>query len=59
MFTFTEEMIKVALKENGWIGYFNDNFDEDWVHVFGENPDWRGVDMMTAFKNLLHAAKLI
>ena len=54
-FTFTEEDMIIALKANGWsTGWI----DTDWIDPC-LNPDYAGVNLKTAFENLLYNKNLI
>lgn len=55
IFNFNEEMMKIALKANGWsIGWA----DWDWIAP-GVNPDRGGVDLKDAFFQLLMGKNLV
>ena len=55
-FEFTKEMIKVALKANGWHTLWH---EENWVHDSATNPDYEGVNIETAFRRLLRECNLL
>ena len=55
MYTFSQEQIEIALKANGWHQLWA---DDNWVHKDDKNPDYSGVDLITAFKVLLREANL-
>jgi hypothetical protein len=54
-FTFTEEMIDLALRANGFYTLWN---EANWVPPNASNPDWAGMSMLEAFKMLLKQKNL-
>jgi hypothetical protein len=55
-FTFTDEMIRAALKANGYHESWN---PKDWVSDKHPNPDYAGSSPLDCFKELLRERNLI
>lgn len=55
-FVFTDEMIRAALRANGWRDLWH---PDNWVHESHTNPDWSGDTPINCFKKLLSKNNLI
>lgn len=55
-FNFTDEMIRAALKANGYHDLWH---PDNWVPDNHPNPDWAGDSPLGCFKKLLRECNLI
>lgn len=56
MFTFTEDMIRAALKANGYSQGWS---PDSWIHEEDSNPDHSSRSTLEAFRELLRKNNLI